>query len=307
MTPDIDARRADELDAAITSLLAGGGVPAPDEAASPDLRLVAAVARLSASLEPEPAFAADLEARLHTAPPPEASLPPGALGGGNGRSGRAPRTRLPRPLWRWWLPLAAMLLLSLLLVPQARAEIQTLIRIGAVRIGLVPHAQPRQQTGANATPTPTPLASPLDLAGATTLAQARAQVSFPIVLPTYPPDLGPPQHVFAQNLGGPSVALVWVAAEQPRTVQLALFEMSNSMYVEKSGARIVAQTSVDGQPALWTEGPYLVQVLVDGQVVTDTRRLVAGHVLIWTAGGITYRLETDRSLDEAVRIAESLR
>jgi hypothetical protein len=36
------------------------------------------------------------------------------------------------------------------------------------------------------------------------------------------------------------------------------------------------------------------------------RRMIDGQVLIWEGDGITYRLETDLSLEEAIRIAESL-
>jgi len=35
-------------------------------------------------------------------------------------------------------------------------------------------------------------------------------------------------------------------------------------------------------------------------------RLIEGHVLIWTMGDVTYRLETELSLEEAIKIAESL-
>jgi hypothetical protein len=35
-------------------------------------------------------------------------------------------------------------------------------------------------------------------------------------------------------------------------------------------------------------------------------RLIDGNVLIWENNQITYRLETNLELDEAVRIAESL-
>ena len=38
----------------------------------------------------------------------------------------------------------------------------------------------------------------------------------------------------------------------------------------------------------------------------DLVRLIDGHVLIWTEGNITYRLETSLSLDEALKVAESL-
>jgi hypothetical protein len=45
--------------------------------------------------------------------------------------------------------------------------------------------------------------------------------------------------------------------------------------------------------------------LSNGEI--DLRRMIEGHVLIWADGPITYRLETDLSLDEAVKIAESLK
>src|SRR5262249_39936685 len=150
---------------------------------------------------------------------------------------------------------------------------------------------PRTAPSAQNTPTSTPLASPLDLAGETTLAQAQKQAGFPIRLPAYPPDLGSPQHVFLQNLNGPLVALVWVDPAQPRSVRLALFEMRNGLFVYKRNVPVVSETTVHGQRAIWTEGPYIVQVLENGQVVNDTRRFVTGHVLIWTEGDITYRLE----------------
>jgi hypothetical protein len=312
MTPEMEAQRAQALNVAITGLLAGRDEPLPPHAVGPDVSVAAALIQVSARLEPESEFAAALEAQL-LAPADSAAPPLGTENRrgdnrplGNGRLHLRGRRRLS---WRQWLPLAAMVLLTiLLLVPPARASMQAIIRLGAVRIGLAPGAPtPSGIRGPKGLSTPTPLASPLDLAGATTLVQAQPQVPFPIRLPTYPPGLGPPQHVFLQDLGGPMVALVWVDPAQPRNVQLALFEMSNSIYVYKSNVPVVAQTTVNGQQALWTEGPYIVQVVENGQVVYDTRRLVTGHALIWTEGDVTYRLETDRPLADAVRIAESLR
>jgi hypothetical protein len=314
MTPEREAQRAQALDVAITGLLARRDEPLPPQAVAPDVALAAALIQVSARIELETAFTAALEEQLLASAGPPA--PPPGTGNGPGDS-RLPgnghlQLRGRRLSWRQWLPLAAMVLLTIvLLVPPARASMLTIIRLGAVRIGLAsgaPATPPAKRSlKDNATSTPTPLTSPLDLAGATTLAQAQQQVPFPIRLPTYPPGLGPPQHVFLQNLGGPLVALVWVDPAQPRSVRLALFEMTNGLYVYKSNVPVVAQTTVHGQDALWTEGPYIVQVVENGQVVNDTRRLVTGHVLIWTEGDITYRLETDRPLDDAVRIAESLR
>jgi hypothetical protein len=34
--------------------------------------------------------------------------------------------------------------------------------------------------------------------------------------------------------------------------------------------------------------------------------MIEGHVLIWTEGEVTYRLETKLTLDEAIKVAESL-
>ena len=36
------------------------------------------------------------------------------------------------------------------------------------------------------------------------------------------------------------------------------------------------------------------------------RRLVEGNVLLWEQDGVTYRLETELPLDEAIKVAESL-
>jgi hypothetical protein len=206
------------------------------------------------------------------------------------------------------MSLAAMVLLALiLLTPQARAGVGTVLRIGAVRIGLAPAPSATPAASPPYTgPVPTPLPSLLDLAGATTLDQARAQAGFPIRLPAYPPDLGAPRYVFLQDLNGPMVALVWVDPTHPGGVRLALFELSSNVYIYKSGATTVTETTVHGQRALWTQGPYVVQVIENGQVIYATRVLVNGHALIWTEGSITYRLETSASLDEAVKIAESL-
>ena len=305
MSEDPEARRAEELDLLLQELQTGRAPrPAPHDASETDDAFVAALVQLSREIEPDSRFATELEERLSAQ----------ASAGTAGRARPRFRWRAATPhgrstAWRRWMSLAALLLLALLLLtPQVRAGMGTIIRLGAVRIGLAPAASATATPSPPYTgPVPTPLPSLLDLAGATTLDQARAQAGFPIRLPAYPPDLGPPQYVFLQNLNGPMVALVWVDPAHPSSVRLALFELSSDVYIYKSGAHTVTETTVNGQRALWTEGPYLVQVIENGQVTFATRVLVNGHALIWTEGDITYRLETTASLDEAVKIAESLR
>src|SRR5215469_7873783 len=145
MTPEMEAQRAQALNVAITGLLAGRDEPLPPHAVGPDVSVAAALIQVSARLEPEAGFAAALEAQLRApadsaAPPLGTETGPGdnRPAGSNGHLWLRGRRRLS---WRQWLPLAAMVLLTiLLLVPPARASMQAIIRLGAVRIGLAPGA-----------------------------------------------------------------------------------------------------------------------------------------------------------------------
>lgn len=231
----------------------------------------------------------------------------------------------PRQRLAWAAALALVLLGVLLAVPPVRAQILEFIQIGVVRIfspGItptIPAATPSSDSGSTqpgsvlpghpvpawtAPPLPTLLPSILDLAGETNLAIAREKIPFPIRLPAYPQDLGPPDHVFLQDMEAPLVVLVWMHPEQPDQARLSLHLIGpQSMSVQKSGPEVVQETRVNGRLAFWTEGPYLLQ-LQNRQ--SNLLRLIEGHVLIWTEGEITYRLETDLPMEEAVRIAESL-
>jgi hypothetical protein len=224
---------------------------------------------------------------------------------------------LPRRL-AWAALLALLVLAGLLAVPQVRAALVEYLQIGAVRIFLVeptptstptPAAASLEERPITATPrpSPTPLTSLRDLAGATTLAQAQAQVDFPIRLPAYPANLGEPDRVFLQDFDGPVVVLVWLDDAQPGRVHLSLHELGPGTFADKGNPGRIEETSVNGQRAIWAEGPYVLQFRVGSRVDYDFRRLVEGRVLIWAEGDITYRLESDLPLEEAVRVAESLR
>jgi hypothetical protein len=216
-----------------------------------------------------------------------------------------------------WAALIILIILGgLLAVPQVRAAVVEFLQIGAIRIFLVEPTPTPTSTPApaasNATstplprPSPTPLASLLDLAGETTLAEAQAQVDFPIRLPIYPAGLGSPDRVFSQNIGGPAVVLVWLDPNQPEQVRLSLHQLGPGAFAEKGNPGSIQETTVNGRQALWTEGPYILQFRRGNRVDYDLRRLVTGRVLIWVEGEVTYRLETDLPLEEAVRVAESL-
>ena len=142
------------------------------------------------------------------------------------------------------------------------------------------------------------------LAGETSLDTAQASLPFPIRLPQYPSNLGAPERVFLQE-EGQMVILVWIDPSNPERARLSLHEIaSGSIMIRKYQPVVIQETQVDGHYAVWAVGPYLVQ-LENGSY--DFRRMVEGSTLIWEEEGITYRLETDLSLEEAVKIAESLK
>jgi hypothetical protein len=275
----------DELDALIGARL--GRAPLPAGAAeSPDGVFTLTLLDAAEQTRLDTPVAGALEERLRTAWRPQPNM------------GRlrilAPVASRPRAIAAAIL-LVITLLGALLAVPQARAAIAALLHIGAVTI--VP-----------ATPTPganePTLSSVLDLDGQTTLADARGRMPFTIRLPGYPANLGAPQYVFAQDLGGGAVVLVWLEPGTTDRVRMSLSELSSDVYTQKFAPPVLQVTTVHGQRAIWTGGPYIV-VTKEGQYAQ--RRLITGHVLIWTEGGVTCRLETGLSLPEAVRVAESLR
>jgi hypothetical protein len=237
-----------------------------------------------------------------------------------------PRFRLASKAVAWSLTIILVLCSSLMLIPPARAAIIEFIQIGIVRIfprAVQPTPEPTGTTPSmpempvTATPfamapvTATPAAPSSDLipvlsqiAGETSLADAQKRVSYSILLPTYPADLGEPDYVYVQDAEGYMTILVWLDPHQPDEVLMSLhFLPAGSWAIDKRQPQVIDDTNVDGKRALWTIGPYPLR-LYNGEL--EFKRLITGHVLVWEDGDITYRLETDVSMEEAVKIAESL-
>ena len=238
-------------------------------------------------------------------------------------SGSRPQVKLRSA--RMVTVLLVLLLSVLFAVPGVRAEIVRFFRVGVVRIfpsvptltaepalpqfptttiptGFLPTTATPQ---ADSTPgEPLYAVTMSGLAGETSLAEAQIQVPFPIRLPDHPPELGAPDRVFVQE-DGLMVILVWVSPDDPKKARLSLHEIGQgSISVSKFEPRTIQETQVNGQYAIWVQGPYMVQ-LTNGTY--DFRRLVEGNTLIWEKGEITYRLETDLSLEETAQIAASLK
>ena len=213
---------------------------------------------------------------------------------------------IPRKL-AWSLTIVFVLVSSIVLIPPVRAAVIEFIQIGIVRIFPQPTEAPETLVPPTATPTiQFPSLIPLldDLAGETNLEDAQEIVSYQILLPTYPSDLGSPDHVYVQDVEGAMTVLVWVDPLQPENVTMSLhFIPVRHWAINKFGPEIIEETTVNGERALWAEGPYPL-FLSNGNV--EFVRLIEGHVLIWESDGVTYRLETDLGMEEAIKIAESL-
>jgi hypothetical protein len=221
---------------------------------------------------------------------------------------------VPRRL-AWSLVFLMIFFSSLMLIPPARAAILEFIQIGVVRIF---RAEPTPVTPPQAefpvtmvpvTATPASTGQALipfleKLAGEMTLEQAQQRVPYPILLPSYPSGLGRPDRIFVQDADGPMTILVWLDPQRPDQVLMSLhFLPPGSWAIKKMEPTIIQETTVRSQRAVWTVGPYPLQ-LSNGNI--DFMRMVEGHVLIWTEGEVTYRLETELPLEEAVKVAESL-
>jgi hypothetical protein len=243
---------------------------------------------------------------------------PNIAGSVTARLRSSTRPRFSSKALAWSLTIIILLCSSLMLIPPVRAAILEFIQIGVIRI-FPRSVEPTVEPIVTATPdhaarsegTVTPnessasLLSLLDqIAGETELATAREITPYPILLPTYPANLGQPDRIYVQEVDGVMTILVWIDPQQPGRVTMSLhFIPAGHWAINKFGPMVIQETQVNGQRALWAEGPYPLVMKNRDMEVT---RMIDGHVLIWSQGDITYRLETDQSLEEAVNIAESL-
>jgi hypothetical protein len=202
----------------------------------------------------------------------------------------------PRRSLAWAIGLLLLLAAALFSVPQVRATVAEMFRLGAITFVVRPEAAAAPTANATLPPlTDSILASLTPLS----LTEARAHLAAPLRLPTYPADLGLPDDVYAS---GETAVFLWRDPQQPAAVRLSLYQIEVEDFATKA-VEMVQATAVNGREAFWLAGPHFFR-LADGRY--EAWLFVEGHVLIWWEGDVTYRLEGAASLDEAIRIAESL-
>ena len=187
---------------------------------------------------------------------------------------------------------------AVMAVPQARTAILEWLGLRGVTIERVP------------TPPAAP-ARPLDadLGEGVTLAEARARVPFPVVVPRSPVPGDADDVYVARRAGSPAVTLVWRDERGEAVLLLTQFRASlDEDYIRKvvGPDTRIERVRAGTAGAFWVTGaPHEVAYArPDGQFVVDTVRL-AGDVLLWQRGDVTLRLEGAPSRAEARRVARS--
>ena len=212
-----------------------------------------------------------------------------------------PQRQLAPHRLAWAVAVLLALIAVSLTVPQVRAAVLRIFKIGAITV-FVPEVV--EETAVPPTKPPATLAQSvlLNPAGETTLSQLQPQTDMPLHIPA---GWRLPDRVYRQTNDWPEVVIfVWLAPGSEEKAQLSLYQINAADFAYKQ-AQGLQEITIQGQPALWLEGGHWLQ-LQDGSV--QSWLFVEGSVLVWRseADGITFRLETGLSLAEAKAIAESL-
>jgi hypothetical protein len=210
--------------------------------------------------------------------------------------------RLARRRWSTRRPLAlavAFALLALLAatlaIPDARSALFRVLHIGGEEIQFVNElpqldAQPELE---------------YVLGRRVSLAEARREAGFRLRELEETPD-----RVFLGQYG--TVWFLYGTPERPRLLvaQTSLLRVRHDIFLKKivPEETSVSVVSVDGAKGYFLDGGPHEVLLVDrqGQIVPESARL-ARDVLVWSRGGVSYRLEGDLTENGALELARSLR
>jgi len=201
--------------------------------------------------------------------------------------------------------LAIILVAGLLLTPRFADALGHLLSIPGLQIYRVAES-----------PTARPNASPPTFTGqrVTSVAEASRVAGFTVRTPAA---LGEPSAIYVET-APVRVTIVYASVKgiplSPQAgVSAIVVEFKGTLETQIMSKAIGPGTTLDAVPlgsgvAYYLAGQPHQFFFRDpaGNIQPETLRL-AGNTLLWTDGGVTYRLEAQVGLDEAVRIASSLR
>jgi hypothetical protein len=224
---------------------------------------------------------------------------------------RSRLTAAPTPARRRFTPafaFAAACLIGLVGVltfsPAARDAVADFLGVDGIRIG-PGEKDPSLDLGLE-----------LDLGRGVTAAEADTLVEFPVRV-FHSEDLGAPDgYFFAEPPAGGAISIVYRASSELPEVGdtgvgllLTQFEgRPDEGYFKKlhEVEEPLEFVTVNGAPGYWIADVHeLLYYDRDGELREDESRL-AGSTLVWEYGGVTYRLESALTKEEAVRYANTV-
>jgi hypothetical protein len=247
----------------------------------------------------------DLESALHAlgtriSVPPAPSITPAVVS--RLEAERLRRRRPPFPGLALWSRRRALLVAAIAVLAVLALAAAARFTIGAVQIRIQP------------TPSATSSTSPpfdLSVLGpARSPSEAATSLPFRTALPAGPrPDAA---YIVEGPTGQRSVAFAWLPSTNYPRIQgtpwgLIVLEIpgDDELVLKTVNAfEDMITTVVDGRPAAWIPAPHELQLQT--RVGSQTFS-VAGNVLIWERGGVTYRIETALGFDAATALAGSIR
>ena len=191
------------------------------------------------------------------------------------------------------LAVVALLIGAALAIPGSRSALADLFDIGNVRVE-------REPAGS---PTP-PVLAPNNFARPSSIVNARGVVDFPILVPTIDGKAVEPDAVYIQGEEDALPVVISVYEDEG----FDLYQTRLGTFGKGTGEEGVIETSFDGHNALWIEAGGHIAQFYDEQdrLVIESRRSVKRATLLWGENGITYRIETSLSLEDAIEVARSL-
>ena len=204
----------------------------------------------------------------------------------------APRQARPARRLAWALVLL-LLAASLLAVPAVRAALVQILRAGGITIFV------GEEAAVDGMP---PLLSEQLPAFTQPITLDEAVARFPNL--ALPAELPPPDDVLLHEepVWDTAVIFLWRDVANPQQIAMSLYQIQVAQYAYK-GSEMLEMTEVNGQQAFWLVGPHYFRLR---DASAEEWLFVEGSVLICWAGEVTYRLEGAESLEDALRIAESL-
>jgi hypothetical protein len=228
-----------------------------------------------------------------------------------GRPQRLPRRR-PLVLRPAVVAAATILVIAvgiLVVSPAAREAVASWLGIPGIEIRV------------QETPSADPPAAQLRLGEPTTLSNAQARVAFDIG----ELDLDAP----VERLGGGVYfddrapgGIVHIVYPEQEGLPVAAPKGVGAVFTQFAAARddpfftkevadaedgVVTPTTVAGEFALWVQGPSHILIPNRNGVPIRHESRLSANALLWTADGVTYRLETALDVEDAVALAETIR